>query len=89
MVGQLDSYFWIDFKIRNIEKNMSIQLEEEVVTVNGDRFLQGVEEDDGDLLEEEWNDWEGTKSRPERWAPLGANDADGERYPAKSPTPFL
>ncbi|XP_021962539.1 RUN domain-containing protein 1 isoform X2 [Folsomia candida] len=38
-------------------------------------------EEDGDLEEEEeWNDWEGTKSRPERWAPLGANDSDIERY---------
>ncbi|CAL8114914.1 unnamed protein product [Orchesella dallaii] len=32
---------------------------------------------DGDP-EEEWDAWEGLKGRPERWAPLGANDTDQE-----------
>lgn len=37
------------------------------------------DEQDGDVEdEEEWAAWEGLKGRPERWAPLGANDTDKE-----------
>jgi len=36
-----------------------------------------VEGEDGD--DEEWNDWEGTKCRPERWDPEGGtNESDKE-----------
>jgi hypothetical protein len=39
------------------------------------------EEADGDgegEEEDDWDNWSGLKGRPERWAPLGANDSDRE-----------
>lgn len=49
-----------------------------------DEFRETSDENDaegeGDVEdEEEWAEWEeGLKGRPERWAPLGANDTDKE-----------
>ena len=33
---------------------------------------------EGENESEEWDAWEGLKARPERYAPLGANDSDKE-----------
>jgi len=46
---------------------------------NGDPDLASEDTEES----EEWDSWEGShnKGRPERWAPLGANDSDKEHSP--------